>query len=254
MGRFFSPCHGVLFKALSLWHAGDHWTKTGGHVHTMTVLLPPPVCVCAHIIVMAVDVVTVFEALFVLYVAVLPLVGIIALIRHQFWSHSASERWLGQKKYIWFYVVLFSLLAGATAFLIAARVFALLVAVGDSIVWGVVNNVETGSKTLFAVYASVGFVGSTFFAMVARTSHVGGDKSESLYTVMSTLHLLTYVVAFLSFTCELICIAMLSYGGYKSYANPSLMWFTFPYPVIFGALVVLMWYHRVHPTATDSRV
>lgn len=196
-----------------------------------------------------VDLVTVFEAVFVLCVAVLPLLGVIALVRHQFWGQNSQERWLGNKKYFWFYVITFTGLTAATVFTVTARALVLLMTVGGDVIWadvGVAGSVA--ARLIVAIYASLGFVGSALFAIAARYAHVGGDKSKELYTVMATWHLLTYVVSFLAFVTELTCIALLSYGQYRSFNNTFPFWFTLPFPVFLAGFLALSIWNRAHPS------
>ncbi len=196
-----------------------------------------------------VDIITVFEAIFVLLVGVLPLLGVIALVRHQFWGQNSKERWLGAKKYFWFYVITFTGLTAATVFTVAARAIILLMAVGGDVIWadvGVAGSVA--ARLIVAVYACLGFVASVLFAFAARYAHVGGDKSKELYTVMATWHLLTYIFAFLAFAAELTCIALLCYGQYRSFNNTIPFWFTLPFPVFLAGFLALSVYTRAHPT------
>ena len=200
----------------------------------------------------------VFEAIFTLMVAVLPVTGIVALIRHQFWSHDDERKYIGKKKYFWFYAIIFAGIAGSTAFLVAARSMALLASVGGDMVWADITTLgSVPTKNVFAVYACSGFVGSVLFAIAARYMHLSAEGKDggSIFTAFYTWHLLVYVFGFLFFTCELVCISMLSYGTYKSFANPILFWFTFPYPVFFMAFLALCLWNRVHPaTSTDSKI
>jgi hypothetical protein len=184
-----------------------------------------------------------------MYLAVLPLAGVIALIRRQFWSSAAQARWLGGKKYFWFYVLLFGGLAASTVFTVAARSVILLSSVGGDLTWPIVGVPGVlGGQTIFAVSVTTGFVASALFYLAARQMHVGGENSDSIYTIMSNWHLGTYVAAFLLFSCELVCDALLCYGVYKTFLNTIPFWFAFPLPVFFLGFVILCIAHRIYPT------
>jgi hypothetical protein len=130
----------------------------------------------------------------------------------------------------------------------------LLASVGGDLTWaeiGTVGSIPT--KNIFAVWACSGFIGSVLFAIAARYMHLGGDhKKGEIFTAFYTWHLLVYVAAFLFFVTELICIALLSYGVYLTFANPMLFWFTLPYPVLFLAFLALCLWNRVHPAGVTA--
>jgi hypothetical protein len=197
-----------------------------------------------------VDIVTVFEALFVLYMAVPPLVAVIALVRHQFWSHDEkSKRYLGDKRFFWFYVFFFVLMIAATAFLVAARAMAFLIAISDNVTFPAEND-----KIIFAVHASVGLVASILFAIAARYVHIGPSKDGSVMNVFSNWQLAVYGFAWLAFVCELICIGLLCYGIHATYGNPIPFWFTLPFPVAFTGFLVLCIWNRGQVAAASANV
>lgn len=199
---------------------------------------------------MAVDVNTVFEALFVLYMAIPQLVAVIALVRHQFWTHDdQSKRYLGSKRFFYFYVFFFVLMIASTALLIVARAMSFILVIGEVATFSAEND-----KIIYAVHQSVAFVASILFAVAARYVHIGPSKSGEVMNVFSNWQLIVYLVAWLSFVCELICIGLLCYGIHYIYGNTIPFWLTLPFPVAFTGFLVLCVYNRGQVAAAPGSV
>lgn len=186
-----------------------------------------------------VDIVTIDEAMRSMYIAVPPVLGVVALVMHQFWGHSIKERWLGDKRFFWFYVSFFVLLIGSTAFQIAARAITSLLVIGGDLTWP--SNAE---KVIYSVHASMGLVSSILFAAAARYVHIVANEGGSIISAFTNVHLSVYVVAWACYVIELICAGLLCYGIHATFGNPLPFWFTLPFPVAFTGFLILCVYNR----------